>query len=133
MISVKNSSRIFIAAFLLFGAVSLNAQSSDVTDSIADERNSMSKQIIRLRDTISIKIISLNNELTSVAPINKPTVEKATRDLKFYQAQLEKGLDEIINTKVWQADIRSRSTRLLSDMREKFKITGKELEKIGYQ
>ena len=118
---------------LLFVVVSLNAQSSDIADSIADERNHMSKQIIQLRDTISIKIISLNNQLASVTPVNKPTVEKATRDLKFYQAQLEKGLDEIINTKVWQADIRNRSTRLLSDMREKFKITGKELEKIGYQ
>jgi len=135
MISLKNCFGLFVIVLSLFTGVSSQAQVNKVADidSTGAERNQVSKQIIQLRDTISVKIISLNAQLTSAAPINKPIVEKATRDMKFYQAQLDKGLDEIINTKVWQPDIRKRSTRLLSDMRERFKVTEKELEKIGYQ
>ncbi|HEY3401810.1 MAG TPA: hypothetical protein VGK59_00395 [Ohtaekwangia sp.] len=135
MNSLKNCFGLFVFVLSLFTGGSSHAQVNKVADadSTAEERNQVSKQIIQLRDTISVKIISLNNQLTSAAPVNKPIVEKATRDMKFYQAQLDKGLDEIISTKVWQPDIRKRSTRLLSDMREKFKVTEKELEKIGYQ
>jgi len=117
---------------LLLGAASLHAQVLNADDSLAADRNKVTRQIIQLRDTISTKIIYISTKLPGTTPVHKPVVEKATRDLKFYQAQLEKGLDEIINTKVWQADIKDRSTRLLSDMRQKFKITENELEKVGY-
>src|SRR5688572_18092342 len=128
---VKRLSGLCIVALLLCTA-SLHAQEMNTLDSLSADRNKVSKQIIQLRDTISLKVVYISNKLSQTTPTHKPVAEKATRDLKFYQAQLEKGLDEIINTKVWQGDIKERSTRLLSDMRQKFKITEKELEKIGY-
>ena len=110
----------------------VHAQVMNASDSLIADRNKMSKQIIQLRDTISIRIIDINSKISESTATSKPVIEKATRDMKFYQAQLEKGLDEIINTKVWQTDIKDRSTRLLVDMRQKFKITEKELEKVGH-
>lgn len=123
---------VLMCVVLLFSCGFLNAQQLNNPDSAVLERNQMSKKIIQLRDTIAVKIISVSTASPTLPATSKPVYEKATRDLKFYQAQLEKGLDEIINTKVWQADIKSRSSRLLTDMREKYKITERELEKIGH-
>jgi hypothetical protein len=122
-----NNLRILLVAGAMVGAVNLSY--AQQTDAAPGSKETMSRELIILRDSINIMLTAMNKTSTGIAGDSTQRYQKASQDLTRYKIQLDKTIDEVVRSRTWNSDIMNRTDRTLSDVRREFKRIKTDFER----
>lgn len=116
---------------LLTGAVicAVNLSYAQQTGAAQGNKESMSRELIILRDSINIMLTAMNKSSSGIAGDSTQRYQKASQDLTRYKTQLDKTIDEVVRSRTWDSDIMNRTDRTLSDVRREFKRIKTDFER----
>ena len=83
-------------------------------------RENLSRQLVSLRDSVSTMLGEITKRSSNAIEAPDPRYQKITHDLTRYKTQLDKTIDEVVNSKIWNSDMGIRTTQTLADVRREF-------------
>jgi hypothetical protein len=86
----------------------------------AGTRENLSRQLVALRDSVNTMLGEISKQSSSAIEAPDPRYQKITHDLTRYKAQLDKTIDEVVNSKIWNDDMGIRTSQTLADVRREF-------------
>lgn len=103
-------------------AQSVKLQSGDSVR-IELERNALSKELIQLRDSMSITLLAFDAKIVKALPSKVKKLEAARKELSTYQDQVELDLEEVIATSqnAWSDSARERIRLYANNTRKEYK------------
>jgi hypothetical protein len=116
----KNSFPFFVALII---SVNVYSQNNNLrADTVNIDLKNISTQLITLRDSIGVELISLDKRLVKGQDETRMNLEKSKCKLNVYKAELEKLIEELTKADVsYITDIKKRSYRTVIDVRREFR------------
>lgn len=90
------------------------------------DKNKVSKDLVVLRDSLNNTISRLSQQETNAADPMRPAYLKMTQDLTRHKIQLDRAIEDVVNSE-WNADVRTRVSHTIEDVRIDYKRVLSEL------
>jgi signal transduction histidine kinase len=112
---------------LLVSMICLIAQGvAQNTDQIVeDSREGVSRDLIVLRDSVNGTLNTLQKNSTMAAEQHH---NKTIQDLTRCKVQLDKAIDEVVNTKKWTKEIGDKTVNTVDDVRKEYRRIKEDLK-----
>jgi hypothetical protein len=117
----KNNFGIFCFSLLVF--TNLYGQNNNLhSDTVNIDLKNVSSQLITLRDSIGVELMSLDKRLVKAPDDSRMNLEKSKCKLNVYKSELEKLIEEVTQADIsYITDIKKRSYRTVIDVRREFR------------
>jgi hypothetical protein len=117
---MKSGWLVFSASF--FFCISIYCQNNSLrSDTVNIDLKNISSQLITLRDSIGVELMSLDKRLVRATDESRVNFEKSKCKLNVYRAELEKLIEELTQADIsYITDIKKRSYRTVLDVRREF-------------
>jgi hypothetical protein len=102
---------------------SVVAQQTDQT--LNDSREDISRDLIVLRDSVNSTLNTLQKNSTMATDQHH---NKVIQDLTKNKIQLDKSIDEVVNTKRWTKEIGDRTSQTVEDVRKEYRRIQEDLK-----
>ena len=100
---------------LICSVATVIAQKTDQT--VTNSREDLSRNLILLRDSVNTSLTTLQKNSTMATDQHH---SKLIQDLTRNKVQLDKAIDEIVNTKNWNKDLSDRTVQTIEDVRKEY-------------
>jgi hypothetical protein len=115
-----------ILGFVMWSGISvLHAQEAPQNQQLAD-KDKVSKDLILLRDSVNSTIARLSQQEVQASDPMRPAYPKMTQDLNRFKIQLDKAVEDVVNSD-WNTDVRIRTSQTVADVRREYKRILSEL------
>jgi hypothetical protein len=115
-------SRLLVFSVSVFFCNSIYCQNNSLrSDTVNIDLKNISSQLITLRDSIGVELMSLDKRLVRATNESRVNLEKSKCKLNVYRAELEKLIEELTQADIsYITDIKKRSYRTVLDVRREF-------------
>ena len=115
-----------ILGLIMLGCMSVLHAQEVPEDQQLPSKDKVSKDLIVLRDSVNGTIARLSQQEVQATDPMRPAYPKMIQDLNRFKIQLDKAVEDVVNNE-WNADVRTRTSQAISDVRREYKRILSEL------